>query len=149
MQTFQIAPAEFRAMWLIVVVVLLAMMLAGVVLAMAIRGSRSSTFEVSSEGLRLRGDLYGRLIPASHVRGSEARRVDFAVSPELQPRRRTMGTGMPGYQAGWFRLQNGDKALVYMTDRGRAVHVPTTEGYAVLVSPIDPDGFVSALSSLR
>jgi hypothetical protein len=149
MQTFQIAPAEFRAMWLIVVVVLLAMVLAAGALATAIRGSRSSTFEVSSEGLRLRGDLYGRFIPASHVRGSEARRVDFAVSPELQPRRRTMGTGMPGYQAGWFRLQNGDKALVYMTDRGRAVYVPTTEGYAVLVSPVDPDGFVSAVSSLR
>ena len=60
-----------------------------------------------------------------------------------------MGTGMPGYQAGWFRLQNGDKALVYMTDSRRAVYVPTTEGYAVLVSPADPDAFVSAVSTLR
>ena len=149
MQTFQIAPAEFKAMWLIVMILLLVIVLGGGVLVAAVRGSRSSTFEVSSEGLRLRGDLYGRLIPADHVRGNEARRVDFAVSPELRPRRRTMGTGMPGYQAGWFRLQNGDKALVYLTDRSRAVYVPTTEGYAVLLSPADPDRFLSALSSLR
>jgi hypothetical protein len=73
MQTFQIAPAEFRAMWFIVVIVLLVVVLAGGLLATAIRGSRSSTF-VSTEGLRLRGDMYGRLIPASHVRSSEARR---------------------------------------------------------------------------
>ena len=149
MQTFQIAPAEFKAMWVIVVIVMIVMLVAAGALVTAIRGSRASSFEVSSEGLRLRGDLYGRLIPASQVRGRDARRVDFARSPELQPTRRTMGTGMPGYQAGWFRLQNGDKALVYMTDRSRAVYVPTGEGFAVLVSPADPDGFLAALSSLR
>jgi hypothetical protein len=149
MQTFQIAPAEFKAMWFLVVIVIAVMVLGGGVLAMTVRGSRSSTFEVSSAGLRLRGDLYGRLIPADQLRVGDARRVDFTKSPELQPRRRTMGTGMPGYQAGWFRLQNGERALVYMTDRRRAVYIPTTDGYAVLVSPANPDGFLSALSSLR
>ena len=149
MQTFPIAPAELKAMWFIVAFVCVVMLLAGSLLVTAVRGSRSSSFDVSPEGLRLRGDLYGRLIPAEHVRGAEARRVDFTVSPELRPRRRTMGTGMPGYSAGWFTLQNGDKALVYMTDPRRAVYVPTTEGYAVLVTPSDPDAFVTALSSLR
>lgn len=149
MQTFQIAPAELKGMWILVVIVISVMALAGGVLLTAVRGSRSSTFDVSSAGLRLHGDLYGRLIPARQVRGGDARRVDFTTSPELQPRRRTMGTGMPGYQAGWFRLQNGEKALVYMTDRRRAVYVPTTDGYAVLVSPADPDGFLTAVSSLR
>jgi hypothetical protein len=60
-----------------------------------------------------------------------------------------MGTGLPGYQAGWFRLRNGEKALVYLTDRRRAVYVPTTAGYDVLLSPEDPDGFLRALASLR
>jgi hypothetical protein len=149
MQTFQIAPAELKGMWIIIVIVIAVMALAAGVLATAVRGSRSSTFEVSGEGLRLRGDLYGRFIPAGQLRAGEARRVDLTVSPELRPRWRTMGTGMPGYQAGWFRLRNGEKALVYMTDRRRAVYVPTTEGYAVLVSPDDPDAFVAALSTLR
>jgi len=44
------------------------------------------------------------------LRTSEARRIDLAASPELQPRRRTLGTGLPGYQAGWFRLKGGEKA---------------------------------------
>ena len=46
-----------------------------------------------------------------------------------------MGTGLPGYQAGWFRLRNGDRALVYLTDRSKAVYVQTTDGYGVMLSP--------------
>jgi hypothetical protein len=59
-----------------------------------------------------------------------------------------MGTGMPGYQAGWFRLRNGDKALLYLTDRSKAVYVQTTEGYGVVVSPSEPDKFLSALNTI-
>ena len=61
---------------------------------------------------------------------------------------RRMGTGLPGYQAGWFRLRNGEKALLYLTDRARAVYIPTTAGYSLLLSPADPDGFLSQLRSL-
>jgi hypothetical protein len=86
------------------------------------------------------------MIPASQLRTAEAVRVDFAASPELRPRRRTMGTGLPGYQSGWFRLHNGERALLYLTDRTRAVHVPTTEGYSLLLSPAEPDAFLAALS---
>ena len=46
---------------------------------------------------------------------------------------------------GWFRLKNGEKALVSLTDRHRAVYVPTSRGYALLVSPAEPDSFLAAL----
>ena len=73
--------------------------------------------------------------------------MNFGASPELLPARRTMGTGLPGYQSGWFRLKNGEKALLYLTDRTKAVYVPTTEGYGLLLSPDDPDGFLGALAA--
>ena len=44
--------------------------------------------------------------------------------------------------------RNGDKALLYLTDASRAVHVPTTEGYSIILSPADPDAFVAAMHSL-
>ena len=56
-----------------------------------------------------------------------------------------MGTGLPGYKAGWFKLQNGEKALLSLTDTRRAVYVPTSRGFALLVSPAQPDSFVAAL----
>jgi hypothetical protein len=128
-----------------IVLVLLAALLA---VAFSVLGSRNSRFEISAEGLRLRGDWYGRLIPASQIRSEQSRRIDFAEEQGLEPRFRTLGTALPGHRSGWFRLRNGGKALLYLTDASRAVHVPTTEGYSVILSPADPDAFVAAMHSL-
>lgn len=144
-QVFAIAPAADRTLWLLVLVPAL---VAGLTLVTAL-GARTARFEVSSDGLRLRGDWYGRAIPLSHLRSAEARRVDLTVHPDLEPTRRTGGTGLPGYRAGWFRLRNGERALVFLTDRTRAVYVPTTEGFSLVVSPADPDRFVAALQTVQ
>ena len=147
MQTFPIAAADTRPFWIMIPVFLI---LVGVLIALylSLAGSRNARFEVSSDGLRLRGDWYGRRIPASEIRTTDVRRLDFDQDRNLQPRMRTMGTALPGYRAGWFRLRNGEKALLYLTDAKRAVQVPTTEGYRVLLSPADPDAFVTAMRSL-
>ena len=148
MLEFPIAPGNLRGMLLLLGIVgLVLAVVLGLVLTSAM-GARTARFQVSPEGLRLRGDLYGRLIPAAELRVDEARRVDLTTNAELTPRLRTFGTGVPGYQAGWFRLRNGEKALLYLTDRSRAVYVPTTAGYSVMVSPADPDGFLAALRTL-
>jgi hypothetical protein len=149
MQVFAIAPAGMKAISLIAVMVFIVLVPVIFILGVTALGSRMSRFEVSPEGLRLRGDLYGRLIPANQLRPDAAQRVDFDASPGLQPVRRTLGTGLPGYQSGWFRLQNGDSALLYLSDRNRVVYVPTTAGFGLLLSPADPDAFLSALGSIR
>jgi hypothetical protein len=148
MEVFTIAPADTKALWLIGLIPLLVLVLVVGVLGASIAGARSARFEVSTEGLRLHGDWYGRLIPANQLVPAGARRVDLAKTPDLLPGRRTMGTSFSGYQAGWFRLRNGERALLYLTDRTKAVYVPTTDGYAVLLSPSEPDRFLSALNTL-
>jgi Bacterial PH domain len=148
MHEFLIAPPTDRVMWFIFLVPGLILFLVIALLGAAVAGARSARFEVSPAGLRLRGDLYGRFIPADRLRGASAARVDFAAAPELTPRQRTMGTGLPGYRSGWFRLRNGEKALLYLTDMSRAVYIPTTEGYSVLLSPAEPDQFLSALRGI-
>jgi hypothetical protein len=143
-QSFTIAPAGIKSAWLVLLILIPIIAIGG----LSLLGARSARFEVSREGLRLRGDFYGRFIPAAELRPDLAARADFAATPDLLPARRTLGTGLPGYQAGWFKLRNGEKALLYLTDRSRAVYVPTSAGYSVLISPADPDGFVSALRTL-
>jgi hypothetical protein len=148
MQAFAIAPATAKLLWIVpILLVPLGIVLAIVV--MTLTGARAARFEVADEGLRVKGDFYGRFIPAAQLLASGAQRVDFAASPHLTPTRRTWGTGLPGYQSGWFRLASGEKALLYLTDRSRAVYVPTTAGYSLLLSPADPDGFLSALRAMR
>jgi len=144
---FPIAPAESRYLWLLIPVGLI-LVGAMALLVTSVRGAHASRFEIRSDGLRLEGDLYGRLVPKSQLRVDLARRVDLGREEQLRPKWRRMGTGLPGYQAGWFRLRNGEKALLYLTDRARAVYIPTTAGYSLLLSPADPDGFLSQLRSL-
>jgi hypothetical protein len=144
MQEFTIAPAGLKPLWtLLPVALILTVVMAG--LALSLAGSRQARFEVSSAGLRLRGDFYGRLVPATAIQVAAARRADLAADGTLRPVRRTWGTGLPGYRAGWFRLANGERALLYLTDDAKAVYVPTTLGYALLLSPDDPDRFLQAL----
>lgn len=144
MQVFSIAPAGLKLLWVLVPVALvLAVVVA--VLALSASGAWASRFEVSQAGLRIRGDFYGRFVPVDALRVDAARRVDVGSGAELRPRLRTWGTGLPGYLSGWFRLANGERALVYLTDRRKAVHVPTSMGYSLLLSPDDPDAFLAAL----
>jgi hypothetical protein len=145
MNTFSIAPASAKALWFLPAILIPVFVLVAGITFASIHGATKAQFEVSPDGLRLRGDLYGRFIPTSELRVAEARRVDFSVNPELAPSWKTMGTGLPGYQSGWFRLKDGSRGLLYLTDRSRAVIVPTTSDYSVLVSPRDPDAFLSAL----
>jgi len=148
MQSFPIAPANLKALWFLVPLVFIPLLIAAVVVTKSLRGMRSARFDVSAEGLRLSGDFYGRTIPASDLRGGAARRVDVGADSEFRPRWRTLGSGMPGYSAGWFRLRNGEKSLLYLTDRTKAVYIPTRLDYSVLISPDDPEAFLSAIRSV-
>ncbi len=149
-QVFQIAPATNRwggtAVGLAVALLILLIVLgvAGGLVYSSFRGAKNSTFEVSAEGLRLRGDIYGRMIPANELLVAEARRVDVRTGP-YQPIGRVAGTAVPGYRAGWFNLGNGRRALLYVTDESKVVLVPTTAGYDVLVSVAEPDAFLDRL----
>lgn len=144
MAVFPIAPAASRYLWFLVPI---AALLIGVMimLAISVHGAQASRFEVLADSLRLRGDLYGRTIPKHLLRLDATRRVDLAAEPGFRPGWKTVGIGLPGYQSGWFRLRNGEKALLYLTDRSKAVYVPTSAGYSLLLSPANPDGFLAAL----
>jgi hypothetical protein len=141
---FRMVPASGKSLWMLGGIALL---LVGLLLLFGYvaTSSRHVRFEVSPEGLRIIGDLYGRIIPAKSLMVGQAKRLNLAERPEYQPRLRTNGTGLPGYQAGWFRLRNGDKALLFVTDSTRVVYVPTTAGYSVLLSVVEPDMFLQSL----
>ncbi|MEY2931757.1 MAG: hypothetical protein RL033_2506 [Pseudomonadota bacterium] len=146
MQVFQIAESGRGPFW-ILLPVLLVLLAVGGLLAVTVQGARGARFELSPDGLALRGDMYGRFIPRDQLVPERAR----LLKPEdeaLRPSVRTLGTGLPGYKAGWFRLGNGEKALVYLTDLERAVYLPTRAGYSLLLSPADPQAFLNALAAL-
>ncbi len=132
-------------LWIPVVLVLLISLVGVLVVYESLSGARGSTFTLSPTGLVIRGGLRGRSIEAAQLRGALARVVDMGAETGLSPRRRTAGTGLPGFRSGWWRLANGEKALVYVTTTDRVVHVPTTAGSSVLLSVTEPGRFVARL----
>jgi hypothetical protein len=146
-QVFPIVPPSGNASF--IALALIGALLIGLVALFAYIAwsTRHVQFEVSSEGLKITGDLYGRTIPAADLIAGEARGIDLAAEPGYRPRWRTNGVGLPGYISGWFRLVNKEKALAFVTDRTRIVRIPTRKGYSVLLSVADPQQFLSALNT--
>jgi hypothetical protein len=141
---YGIVPAGVRPFY--VLLPLLALLAAGIgFLAFTGYGSQRARFVLSDAGLDFQGDIYGRRLPWAALRVQEAQIVDLTREAALRPRLRRGGTALPGYAAGWFRLRNGERALVYVTTRERVLYVPTNAGYALLLSPADPDGMLADL----
>ena len=144
MDVFAISPASSRPLWLLTIICVL---LVVVLVALVYTGysSRNSRVVMERDRIRLIGDFWGREIPFALLNVSGARILNLAGNPEFAPKRRRLGTGLPGYSSGWFRLGNGEKALVYLTKRQNVVYVPTSDGYALLLSLEEPERFIETL----
>ena len=115
-----------------------ALLVAIALLFVWISWSSSAASVVIEEGaLRVAVPIYGRSIAISQLDLQRGEVVELSSASELRPRLRTNGIGLPGYNVGWFRLKNGSKALLAVTSRQDVLHLPTREGYSLLVSARD------------
>ncbi len=141
---FPMIPAASKSLWFFAIIslILVGVLLLMIWLAWSMQHVR---FTVSNDGLRLQGDLYGRTVPLKALKLDEAVVTNLNTDKEHQPKWRTMGTALPGYAAGWFKLRNGEKALLFVTDKTRVARIPTTEGYSLMLSVSEPAALIDAL----
>jgi hypothetical protein len=110
--------------------------------------SQYSFLEVSRDTLRVRRDLFGRRVATSALDLTQARVVNLIESKPLQPKWRLFGAAVPGYLSGWFKLRDGRRALLFVTDQQRVVCVPWRDGRLLLISVEQPEQLLERLSSL-
>jgi hypothetical protein len=147
-QIFPIIPAS-TAPWAVLIPTLALLVGLVVLFAWFAYSTRHVRCEVASDGLKIAGDIYGRTIPGRELIAEQARVLDLTKDTDYALARRTNGTGLPGYKAGWFRLRNGEKALAFVTDATSVAYVPTRAGYSVLLSVAEPARFLEALKAVR
>ncbi|MFQ5599559.1 MAG: PH domain-containing protein [Candidatus Krumholzibacteriia bacterium] len=143
-QVFPMIPAGSGPIWFFLGIAVLLVVLISLFGYLA-WASRHVKFEASSVGLEIKGDLYARRIPLVSLRLEDASVVDLTHDREHQLKWRTNGAGLPGYSAGWFKLRNGEKSLVFVTDPRRVLHIPTRDGYSLLLSTANPQSLLDAL----
>jgi hypothetical protein len=106
---------------------------------------KNATFSLAGDGLIIRPGIYGRTVPKSDIIIEEARVIDLYYEQNYQPQWRTNGAGLPGYLSGWFSLKNGEKALMFVTNRSRVVYLPTRKRYSILLSVRDAENMVETI----
>ncbi len=139
---FAIEPASATTFWVIAVIALI-MLLLLCLFGYIAWSSRNVQFEVTDTDVRISGTLYGRTIPLSSIIPESIQRVDLSGNSPFALSWRQNGVGLPGFKVGWYRLRNGEKALVYITDPQRAVYFKTRADHAVITTPSDPDAFIA------
>ena len=105
-------------------------------------GLRTPQFSIDSDKLQIGNSFYGRTIAIADLQLDRARMIDLATSPELSPQWRTNGVALPGRKAGWFRLRNGQKALLFLTRQNRILYIPSNSDYVLMLSPDNAESFL-------
>lgn len=144
-EQFPIVPPAGTASWPLVVGAVIMLLAAGFFVFLSYSVGRE-TFLITSAGLTISGNLYGRTIPSRSLLPENARALDITANEAYRLKSRTNGTGLPGYKAGWFRCDNG-KVLVFLTDQRHVAAIPTSEGYTLLLSVADPAAFIQSLKT--
>ena len=104
---------------------------------------------LNAQAIGIDTGLGSRLIALRRLAPRGLHQVDLQAQPELRPLLRTWGIGLPGFNAGWYRLRDGRKALCLITDRSRVSMLEDEAGVAYLLSLADPGPLQRALQAAR
>jgi hypothetical protein len=149
---FHIIPASagaFTFMWVIGTVLVVVVVGVTLLLYSVANQGRNATFTIGDTGLDIGPGVYGRFIPREKIETDGVKVIDLKIDKDYALKRKTNGSNLPGYDAGWFRLENGEKALVFVTDKSRVVYIPTTDNYSVLLSTLHAEEMAGALRAWR
>ena len=110
-------------------------------------GAFRSTVTIEKDLVRLQVPLYAVTVPLDSIDAEGARILDLTDNREFNPAIRTNGLGVPGYQLGHFRLNNGCRARLALTARSSVAYVPLDGRTALLLSVEEGEAFIAALKS--
>ena len=113
------------------------------ILIAAAMGVRNPQAKLGKDGLSIKVKQWA----VSAIDRSNAALINLESRQDLRPKWKLWGAAMPGLSSGLFKLYDGRKAHVYITDRSKVVYLPTQSG-PVLLSLERPREFLDALQAL-
>jgi hypothetical protein len=125
--------------WVLIIVFVLVGAFTGIIYL-----SKKPSVDISNGFLTIKSLFYGKRISIEKINVNGIKQLNLNNDRDYNIKFRTNGIGMPNYYVGWMRLNNGNKALVYLTDKTNVVLIPTND-YDVLISTDDFTGITAAL----
>ena len=105
----------------------------------------SRVVDVLPASLRVRRWPIPRGFALASLELDRAQVVDLRQDATLQPMIKLMGSRLPGFRSGWFRLRDGRRAYVLSTSGSRHLCLPRRDGSALLLGVERPEALLQAL----
>ena len=136
---FSLSMIGFAILWLGVIALFVGIMVS----------AHNIQYAINPQGLTIKNAIfYGRTIRKDEIAIDGARIINLNEEPAYKPALRTNGIGLPGFQSGWFRLKNKEKALLFVTDYQKVLYLPTTKHYSLLISVTDPETMLEKMKEM-
>ena len=127
---------------LIVILVSLGLFI-GIVFAM-----KNTSISMDEKDIIIKSFLYGRKISINDVLLNEVQTVNLKQNNEFNVRIKTNGISLPNFLSGWMRLNNGQKALAFLTNRENVLLMPT-KNFVLLFSMEKTEEFITKLTGIK
>ena len=109
---------------------------------------KNTSISISGKDIVISSFLYGRKIPISDVLLSQAQTINLIQNNDFNVRIRTNGIGLPNFLSGWMRLNNGQRALAFLTNRENVLLLPTAD-FVLLFSMERTEEFIKKLNEIK
>lgn len=103
---------------------------------------------LDGDTLRLSGGVNNHRVAAGELDLERAEVVDLTAPGAPKPAFKTLGTAMPGYRAGHFRMRDRSRAFLIVTDPKRVLHLRERGGRHLLLSLERPQALLDALRAV-
>ena len=124
---------------------LLLLVLAIVVFGVIILLLTSANVTISDGVLIAGGGFYKVKVPMERLDIAHARLM--SADDPFRLRWRANGLGWPGLSLGWFTTNGAKRVFAVATGSANRVYVPTVEDFDIVVTPVDPAGFLKTLGN--
>jgi hypothetical protein len=106
---------------------------------------RTVHWTVSDGKLQIRSKVWNDEFSLSDLQLDRARILDLKQDPGWMPQEKHFGYNGFGYDAGRFKLRNGEIADIYLAKETTAVLIPKRSSVPLVVGVDDPGIFLAAL----
>jgi hypothetical protein len=132
---------------IVLVISFIIVLLVGLMFIGFINASKNSKVLIQNNMLSIKSFIYSKNIQIDAIQKNKIEKINLTKDNPLSPKIRINGVGLPGYYlAGWFKLNNGNKAFLQVTRKNDVLYIPTNQGYDLLLSVQNPDQFIAELS---
>ncbi|MCL2180081.1 MAG: PH domain-containing protein [Treponema sp.] len=127
---------------LLIILVLLGLFI-GIIFAI-----KNTSISINEKDIVIKSFLYGRKIPINDVLLNEVQTINLKQNNDFNVSIRTNGIGLPNFLSGWMRLNKGQKALAFLTDKENVLLMPTKD-FILLFSMEKTEEFITKLNGIK